>query len=405
MAPIRLYGYCDRVTSAAPPRRIATLDIARGIAILGTLGTNIWIFTHPEGLVGYLERPVTEGTTALWAAVQHVAMALANGKFLGLLTLMFGIGLAIQYAGAQRAGRPWPGSYPVRAGLLFLDGLVNYVLIAEFDVLMGYAVTAVIVASLLVRSPAVQRAWAVALAALHVLLVGLVTAALLVDDGTDSASRLDPNPYRDGSFVDLALFRLENAGLFRAEPVFILALSVAMFLAGGWLYRRGVFDASGAVLRRRLMLAGAVVLPIDLAAQIFGGLAGVFAGRYLLAPVVAFGLLAAIAEVCIRRGDQGLIARALAKVGRVALSAYLLQNLVAGALFYGWGAGLAARLEPWRVPVTLAGYVVVCAVVVAFATLWLRRFPRGPAEWAWAWAYTRLTRRSQSQTREQGSPA
>lgn len=34
--------------------RIQALDVARGVAILGTLATNIWIITHPAGMVGYL---------------------------------------------------------------------------------------------------------------------------------------------------------------------------------------------------------------------------------------------------------------------------------------------------------------------------------------------------------------
>jgi len=38
-----------------PDTRIPSLDVLRGIAILGTLATNIWIFTHPEGLIGYIE--------------------------------------------------------------------------------------------------------------------------------------------------------------------------------------------------------------------------------------------------------------------------------------------------------------------------------------------------------------
>ncbi|WP_169719154.1 hypothetical protein [Corynebacterium freiburgense] len=32
--------------------RIAALDVARGIAILGTLWTNIWLFTNADGLFG-----------------------------------------------------------------------------------------------------------------------------------------------------------------------------------------------------------------------------------------------------------------------------------------------------------------------------------------------------------------
>jgi hypothetical protein len=44
-------------TRPEPPevtqQRIGVLDVARGIAIIGTLATNIWIFTDPGGIVGY----------------------------------------------------------------------------------------------------------------------------------------------------------------------------------------------------------------------------------------------------------------------------------------------------------------------------------------------------------------
>ena len=116
-------------------RRFVSLDVLRGIAILGTLGTNIWIFTNVEGLVGYLSDP-TQADGA-WRVAQVLLEQLAQGKFLGLLTIMFGIGLAIQQASATRGGRPWPGRYYWRAILLFIDGTLNYLLFTEFDVLMG----------------------------------------------------------------------------------------------------------------------------------------------------------------------------------------------------------------------------------------------------------------------------
>ena len=107
-------------TPAARPSRVVALDVLRGIAILGTLGTNIWILTDPEGIIGYINRlgaPVEDG----WGWAERVLQQFAQGKYLGLLTIMFGIGLAIQQSSAQRAGRRWPGKYPIRAGLLLLD--------------------------------------------------------------------------------------------------------------------------------------------------------------------------------------------------------------------------------------------------------------------------------------------
>lgn len=380
--------------------RYASLDVLRGVAILGTLATNIWIFTNPEGLIGYLNRTTAESTPPAWATVEAVLQQLAQGKFLGLLTLMFGIGLEIQRRSAQRAGRAWPGRYPVRAGLLFLDGLLHYLLVVEFDVLMGYAVTGLVVAYLLATSERAQRRWMMAAAAAHVGLLTLVTVALLLAPSADSGARLDPNPYADGSWAELVRFRIDNAGLFRLEPVFITALSIAMFLLGARLVRLGVLDGSGHQLRVRLLQVGAVALAADLIIGLSGGAAGVVFARYGTAPLVALGLLALVVEL-MSSGSAATQERRvgrtrwLAAVGRMALSSYVLQNIVASALCYGWGLGVAARLPgALYVPATVALYLVTAGVVVAAANLWLRRFSRGPVELAWVGAYEALTRRS-----------
>ena len=364
-------------------RRIASLDVVRGVAILGTLGTNIWLFSHPWGLLGMLSEPVTPGTSAPAQTAQLLLMALAQGKFLALLSLTFGIGLAIQHASAVRRGRRWPGRYLWRATLLLLDGAVNYVLIAEFDVLMGYAVTGAVVAWLLLTRPRTQRRTVIILGALHVLLISALVALVATQPGSTGAGPAGRSPYADASFLGLALFRLQNAGVFRAEPVLIAFLSLAMFLLGAQLLRAGLFAEDGRRLRRRLMVLGALAAPVDLVLGLTGSAAGLLAERYLLAPLVALGLLALLAELGLRRGSDGWIARRAREVGRVALSAYLLQNLLGGALFYGWGLGLAVTAAEWRVPVTIGAFVLVAAIVVLAAHLWLRRFPVGPVEWLW----------------------
>ncbi|TXR56693.1 DUF418 domain-containing protein [Quadrisphaera setariae] len=371
-----------------PSARSAALDLARGVAVLGTLATNVWIFTDPQGFVGYTARIGSSARDlAGWGGVEVVAQQLAQGKFLGLLTLLFGIGLELQRRSALRRGSPWPGRYPLRAALLLLDGAVNYVLVAEFDVLMGYAVTGVVVAYLLATSERAQRAWLVTAAAVH--LVVLTALGLLLSGLPEVEQQpLAPNPYADGSFWALAAFRVDNAAAFRAEPVLIGALSVALFLTGSQLVRRGLLEAGsqrGARLRRRLLVTGAVALGVDLALGLFGGVAGVVVARYGTAPLVAGGLLAAAVELERRRptpaGAERFARARLAEVGRTALSCYVLQNLLAGALCYGWGAGLAAATpDALRVPVTLTVYAAVCVAVVAAAWAWLHRFERGPLE-------------------------
>ncbi|MEV0033165.1 DUF418 domain-containing protein [Nocardia sp. NPDC050793] len=381
-----------RVADARPARLIA-LDVLRGIAILGTLGTNIWILTDSEGLVGYIDE-LGAAPDGGWMWTERVLQQLAQGKFLGLLTIMFGIGLAIQQASAVRRGRPWPGGYPWRAGLLFLDGVLNFVLVAEFDVLMGYAVTGLVVAFVLAKSERAQRRWLTIAACVHLAMLTLIALAMAFAPQQDSTPRepLDPNPYADGSFWDLVVFRLDNALAFRIEGVFVFAMSVALFLVGAQLYRAGVFRPEGARIRKRLMVFGAIAAPIDFLVGVFGGDL-VLLTRYGTAPFVAFGILAVVAEFYLRRPRLGFAGRRFTEIGRTALSCYILQNLVASTLCYGWGLGLAARVSPEaRVPFTIAIYLVVVAIIAAGAHLWLRRFERGPVEWAWHTCYRSLTR-------------
>ncbi|ADG77751.1 hypothetical protein TPAU25S_01479 [Tsukamurella paurometabola] len=372
-------------TTTAPTassRRIASLDVARGIAILGTLGTNIWIFTEPSGMVGYIDSVGTESLPI------RILQTLAQGKFLGLLSLMFGVGLAIQQASAARHDRPWPGRYWRRALVLLLDGLVHFLLVAEFDVLMGYALVSFLVSALLILQPRARTRWVVGAIAVHLAVVTLAVVAMMLPgsaDGSGAGRRQGVNPYADGSFWDLVLFRADHALVFRAETIFMIPLTIAMFLTGARLFQSGLFAPDGAALRRRLMLLGAFAAPVDLAFGVFGaplGLAGpaVFVGRYVIAPIVALGLLALIAEFYQRRGT-GRAGRAMGRIGTTALSCYVLQNIIASVICYGWGFGLAARYGgEHRLLLTVLVFFAVVACLLVASTLWTRRFPRGPIE-------------------------
>src|SRR5690606_40488508 len=131
----------------------AVLDVLRGIAILGTFASNAWLFAALGGPAAVLTTGLPDP-----GPVEAGLRLLSNGKFLALLTLLFGIGIELQYRSALRRGRSWPGRYPVRAVVLFVEGLAHFVLVFEFDVLMGYAVAAPVVAYLVGRSTRAIRA-------------------------------------------------------------------------------------------------------------------------------------------------------------------------------------------------------------------------------------------------------
>jgi uncharacterized protein len=364
--------------------RIAALDVLRGVAIIGTLASNIWIFTVPGGPAEW----ISDGF-ATADPVQRVLQGLANGKFLGLLTLLFGVGLELQYRSMVRRGMPWPGRYALRAGILFVEGLLHYILVFEFDVLMGYAIASLLAAYLIGRSDRVVRAWGGTLAVLFVAAIAGVTALLVASGGsggtgsggTGSAggAQADAAPLSTASWLDQVLLRLAHMEVFRIELILIVPSATVLFLVGSRLVRAGMFSTTedGARLRRRLAWVGlGVGVPLN-ALTTWAGPDWFLVDRYLVPPLVAVGILALGTTLVARaRTRTGLLRRGVEGVGRTALSCYVLQNVLASVLCYDWGLGLAGG-EPWQVMAIWAG---ISLTLMVLAPLWLRRWSRGPIE-------------------------
>jgi uncharacterized protein len=70
----------------------------------------------------------------------------------------------------------------------------------------------------------------------------------------------------------------------------------------------------------------------------------------------------------------------LIAVGRMALTNYLLQTLIAIILFYGVGLGIGPR---FGLIGTLPFFVAIFIIQVALSRWWLARFYFGPVEWMW----------------------
>ncbi|CAM3698910.1 DUF418 domain-containing protein [Tsukamurella strandjordii] len=313
-----------------------------------------------------------------------------NGKFLGLLTIMFGIGVVIQQRSAQRHGRQWPGTYPVRCALLFLDGLVNYIFMVQFDVLRAYAVVAFIVAFLVLFSDRIQLWLAALFLAVH---IGYLVYLTLQDNGgmppPPPGPQL-PEGSTDIGWWDLTLYNLQNlpqAFMINAEFPTLAVMAVALFLLGGAVYRHGVFEAGRRRLRYWLMAVGfGVALPADFTVSVLFPEYSSW-GRYLFAAGVSFGLLALVTEYGVRRGGFGRTGTMMSLVGRMALTCYLLQNIL-GVLgqYLVFNRDFFARLN---YPAAAVGaWLAISAILIVFSWwLWLRKFDRGPAEILWHRAY------------------
>ncbi|MGH3145793.1 MAG: DUF418 domain-containing protein [Rubrobacter sp.] len=364
--------------------RIRLLDVLRGFAILGTLGTNIWLFSS-VGSGSILLGAGEAWWSSLDAFVTVLALFVTNGKFLGLLTIMFGVGLEILYQRSRRRGLPWLVPYLWRSALLFLDGLLHYLLVVEFDILMGYAMTAMIVAFVVGRGDRAINVTMWVAGALHLLLFGgLALLVAVYGDGGAAAGQFAESYarlYNEGSYLDQVAFRFENVVLFRIEAFGVVPMSTFLFLLGVRLMRGGAFspDERGRHIRRGMMRWGfGLGVPLNLVVFLPND-AFELLSRYFFAVLISLGYIG-LAAWMLERGLLPRLSARLEEIGKMALSCYMLQNVVASVIFYGWGFGLTGRVGAFG---TLAVWAAISASLMGFAHLWLRRYPNGPFEGIW----------------------
>lgn len=89
--------------------------------------------------------------------------------------------------------------------------------------------------------------------------------------------------------------------------------------------------------------------------------------------------------------------KVIGKVGKMAFSNYLMQNIISTIVFYGYGFKLFGKLERFQLYYVVLG---IWAFNILFSVLWLRYFKLGPFEWVWRsltyWKVQRIRKDAQS---------
>ena len=123
--------------------RIGSLDVIRGLAVMGILAANIVAFGQPFSAYMFPEAfLVPTGDPGGWQWVAQ--FVLIDGKMRGLFTLLFGAGLYLFMERAwSRGASRWLQAR--RLYFLLLFGVVHFFLIWRGDILMYYAMGGLIV--------------------------------------------------------------------------------------------------------------------------------------------------------------------------------------------------------------------------------------------------------------------
>ena len=372
--------------------RVVALDVLRGIAILGILIPNIAAFSSPGATSLILPGSETSGADA-W--VEVLRSVFFSGKFRGMLSILFGVGLAMQFKKLSERSGEWPDRYLRRTVLLLVIGLLHLLFLWFGDILFVYSIAALFaIAYVKISDRAVLTTAAVVLGA-SIMLGALLGALSMIDvaGGSEISGPLaglnkeaERAVYSAGTVLDQLKHRFSHALM----VITLLPLAVpgifGGFLVGLLLGRRGVLAAPSQhpkVRNLSLLVGFGVGVPMSLL-PLVGYLVGTrynFSGPLEMGGGVILGLgYVMLGAVLVERLREGQLVKTIANVGRLALSCYLLQSVLLTCVFYSWGGGLYGKFDPVeQLPFVLA----TCVVVLVFAALWSRFFLYGPVEWLW----------------------
>src|SRR5262249_48211491 len=124
----------------APGERLPSLDLARGIAVLAILAVNIQMF---GGVIDPMGGPPRIGASFLDHAVRVLTLFFCEGKFITMLSILFGAGLGLQMWRAKAQDKPFVGYYLRRMAILFAIGVAHCLFLWFGDILTSYAIVAV----------------------------------------------------------------------------------------------------------------------------------------------------------------------------------------------------------------------------------------------------------------------
>ena len=393
------------------PGRIATLDILRGVAVMGILAMNIVAFALP--IQAYFSPDALGPADALDRLIYALNFVFIDGKMRGLFSFLFGASMLLIIDRAEASGESAESVTYRRLAWLLLFGCIHFYLIWFGDILVGYALAGMV--AFLFRNQSIRAllAWGVVLIVLQTLMTALsaqhaqeLAAAVAGANPTADAIQAWDNfagefeALRPGELQAIAALHLGPwTGLVREQvtehlsdplifSLFFGPETIAYMLLGMAGLRTGFLTGewSDRTRRRIALVCLGVGIPAYAAIcwMLFAdgfSVVGIFTW-YMTATVPFRPLMvfAYAALIILATSGGGWLVDRISAAGRVAFTNYLGTSIVMTGLFYGWGLGLygaLGRAELWLV------VIAMWVVMLAWSKPWLDRFRYGPFEWLW----------------------
>ncbi len=403
--------------------RINSLDVIRGIALLGILLMNISGMGLP---FAYSDPTIAGGAEGLNLDVWIINNLFFEGTMRGLFTLLFGAGVILLTSRLEKngAGIGTADIYYRRMLWLLLFALVHsYVLLWEGEILYPYAIFGLMLFPLRNSSPK-----QLIIAGLVLLAIGMVwdvgayrkllktqkegVAAELLQKQGDSLTEKQQEALEkwekkkekktpeeiaerieqmQGGYLTVFKAKIKDNQMmqtwviYRYWPWDLLSF----MLLGMAFFKLRIFHGERSMLYYLIMLITGYLIGLSIN---YYETNVVLEGNFDAVSQSKSGQTYAIGRLFTTLGHIGLfmlfiksgilrfLQASLAAVGRMALTNYIMHSIIAAFIFFGFGFSLFGKLERYELFYIVGG---IWLFQLIYSPIWLKYFKYGPAEWLW----------------------
>lgn len=406
--------------------RIESLDIIRGVALLGILYMNILEF----GLAGaYSDPTISGGSTGLNLIVWIIGNMFFEGTMRGLFTMLFGAGFILLTSLGERKGGGIKVAdlYYRRTIWLLLFGFVHvYFMLWYNDILFPYAVFGLllfpfrntkpkylVIAGLVLLSVTTLKQVLDYKNDLSIKTKGVLVEQIIQTDTTailtvkQTTSLKTWQRFKKSKKNKEQVAKVNKANLGKYLSIVKSRISTNIEMQSKRIYVRWVWDILsfmliGIAFFKWRIFQGERSFKFYFLLMSFGYIIGLSVNYYetmlqvnsnfdlvemskakqmyqlgrLFTTIGHIGLF----MLFIKSGAIRFLQKALAAVGKMALTNYLMQTILCTTYFLGYGFGMFGKLQRYEL------YYVVFVIWVLqlfYSPLWLKYFKYGPAEWLW----------------------
>ena len=363
--------------------RMANLDAIRGLAVLGIFFLNIYFMGNPY--YGYIQHQHIPNTDML---IEIFSNFFLEGRFISLFSILFGVGLLLQYQRFLAHGLDAVRLLKSRLFWLIVFGLIHGIFIWPGDILLTYGISGFLAMRYLSQASEQGNAAAIEQKAYRFILASLVVIFLISLAGQEPMLLRGSEAFQSQSQLwtssypkQLVLHVTQVAYMAIVIPLTLMWFTAGLMLLGMSLYHQGIFHRG--FNRSQLLKLASVSLVLSILDSLlsFSGTPSLINASDVIVLMSAIPMaliyIHLMVKLC-RNAPHRLTV--LQHVGKLAFSLYILQSLFGVAVFRYLAPELIEHLDRFAYMAIAVGFSV-CQLTIA--TFYFTYFTQGPLEHLW----------------------